>query len=123
MTETTDVVRDFCAAWSKLDIDRIVGYFPEDAVYHDIPVDPVVGRDTIGIMIARFTAGWDRVDFELSTIAAPGNIVLAERVDRSVSAERVVALPVMGTFETEDDRMRAWRDYLDLNQFTSQLTS
>jgi len=123
MTESTDVVREFCAAWSKLDIDQIVGYFTDDAVYHNIPVDPVAGRVAIREMIEGFTAGWDSIEFEVSNIATHGNVVLTERVDRFVSPERTIALPVMGTFEIEDGRIRAWRDYFDLNQFMSQLTS
>ena len=32
-----------------------------------------------------------------------------------------VALPVMGTFEVVNGKIRAWRDYFDMNQFQSQL--
>jgi hypothetical protein len=28
-----EVVRDFCAAWSRLDLDELLAYFTEDAVY------------------------------------------------------------------------------------------
>ena len=31
-----------------------------------------------------------------------------------------VELPVMGTFEVADDRITAWRDYFDMNQFQTQ---
>jgi len=27
----------------------------------------------------------------------------------------------MGTFEVSDGKIRAWRDYFDLNQFTSRM--
>jgi limonene-1,2-epoxide hydrolase len=120
-TPPLDVVLKFCAGWSKLDIDEIMGYFHADAVYHNIPVDPLVGRDNIREMIVGFTAGWDRVDFEVRHALADGDVVLTERVDHFVSAERTVSLPVMGTFELEGGLIKAWRDYFDLNQFMSQL--
>ena len=117
-----DVVTSFCGAWSRLDIDELMGFFHEDAVYHNIPVDPVGGRNDIRAMIAGFTAGWDRVDFEVRHIAARGDVVLTERVDHFVSEQRTVSLPVMGTFELSDGLIMAWRDYFDLNQFMSQLS-
>jgi limonene-1,2-epoxide hydrolase len=48
-------------------------------------------------------------------------MVLNERVDRFFWPERTIELPVMGTFEVSDGVITAWRDYFDLNQFTSQL--
>jgi len=99
-----------------------MGFFHEDAVYHNIPVDPVVGRDDIRAMIVGFTAGWDRLDFALRHIVAQGDVVLTERVDHFVSVQRTVSLPVMGTFELSGGLISAWRDYFDLNQFMSQLS-
>jgi len=32
------IVRDFCAAWSRKNIDELMSYFACDAVYHNIPV-------------------------------------------------------------------------------------
>jgi limonene-1,2-epoxide hydrolase len=116
-----EVVTGFCAAWSRLDIDQLMGYFHPDAVYHNIPVDPVVGHDAIRAMIVGFTAGWDRIEFEIRHAVADGGIVLTERVDHFVSTERHVSLPVMGTFEVEEGLITAWRDYFDLNQFMNQL--
>jgi limonene-1,2-epoxide hydrolase len=116
-----ETVTRFCEAWTRLDIDEIVGFLSEDAVYHNVPLDPVTGRDAIKATIAGFTAGMDRVEFEIRNSAADGNVVLNERVDRFFSPERTIELPVMGTFEVSDGAITAWRDYFDLNQFVSQL--
>ena len=122
MSEPLDIVTKFCASWSKLDFDEMAGSFTDDAVYHNIPVDPVVGRDAIRAAFDTFTTGWDRVDFEIRHIVAQGPLVMTERIDHFVSSERTVSLPVMGVFELEGDRIKAWRDYFDINQFMSQLT-
>jgi limonene-1,2-epoxide hydrolase len=116
-----ETVTRFCAAWDDVDLDRIVAFFSDDAVYHNIPVDPVSGREAIKATIARFTAGVDRVEFEVRHAAADGNVVLTERVDRFFTPDRTIELPVMGTFEVNDGSITAWRDYFDLNQFMSQL--
>jgi limonene-1,2-epoxide hydrolase len=114
-------VTRFCEAWTRLDLDEIVSFLSEDAVYHNMPLDAVTGRAAIKATIAGFTAGLDRVEFEVRNNAADGNMVLNERVDRFFWPERTIELPVMGTFEVSDGVITAWRDYFDLNQFTSQL--
>jgi limonene-1,2-epoxide hydrolase len=121
--EPIETVTRFCEAWKDVDLDRIVAFFSEDAVYHNIPLDPVTGREAIKATIASFTPGIDRIEFEVRHIAADasGNVVLTERVDRFFSPERTIEIPVMGTFEVADGVITAWRDYFDLNQFMSQL--
>jgi limonene-1,2-epoxide hydrolase len=114
-------VKAFCEAWSDVDLERIVGFFSDDAVYHNIPIEPVTGKEAIRETIASFTGGIDRIEFVVLNAAASGNVVLTERVDRFVSPERTIELPVMGTFEVSDGLITAWRDYFDLNQFMSQM--
>ena len=121
MEQPLDIVLRFCAAWSDLDIDRIVSFFTDDAVYHNMPLDPVTGRDAIRATIAGFTGGVDKVEFEVLHAAPTGNVVLTERVDRFHAGGRVISLPVMGTFEVTGSSISAWRDYFDLNQFMSQM--
>jgi limonene-1,2-epoxide hydrolase len=121
--EPIDVVTRFCAAWQDVDLDEILSFFGDDAVYHNIPLDPVSGKDAIRATIAGFTAGVDRVQFDVINIAATGNVVLTERVDRFSTPDRTIEIRVMGTFElAADGTITAWRDYFDLNQFMSQLT-
>jgi limonene-1,2-epoxide hydrolase len=121
MAEPIDVVQAFCDTWAKGDLDAIIEFFTDDAVYHNIPVAPVTGRDAIRETIAGFTAAVDRVEFRVLNIAAIGAVVLTERVDAFFTPTVAIELPVMGTFEVVGDKIAAWRDYFDLNQFMSQL--
>lgn len=119
-----DLVREFCDAWTGLpDVAALLGYFTDDAVYHNIPIDPVVGKDAIGATFAMFTSGVERVEFRVKNVAAAGDVVLTERVDVFVTPNVTIELPVMGTFEVRDGKIAAWRDYFDLNQYMSQLQS
>src|SRR5207253_3241971 len=118
-----DVVRRFCDEWAKgPDLDALLDYFTDDAVYHNIPVAPVSGRDAIRSTIEMFTGGVRRIEFRMLNIAADDGIVLTERVDVFVLPNVTIELPVMGTFEVRDGKIAAWRDYFDLNQYMTQLS-
>lgn len=122
MSETPlELVQRFCDAWGAGDLDAIVDYFTDDAVYHNIPIDPVTGKDAIKATIAGFTAGVDKIEFRVHHIVADGNVVMTERTDVFVTPAKSIELPVMGTFEVDGGKIAAWRDYFDMNQFMSQL--
>jgi limonene-1,2-epoxide hydrolase len=118
-----DIVRRFCAAWSSINADELAEYFADDAVYHNIPIAPVAGRDTIKSTIAGFTGGVEKIEFRLRNIVADGPIVLTERVDVFVLPSGTIELPVMGTFEVRDGKIAAWRDYFDMKQFMDQMAA
>ena len=40
-------VAAFIAAWGKQDIEEIMGFFAENAIYHNIPLDPVQGIEAV----------------------------------------------------------------------------
>jgi limonene-1,2-epoxide hydrolase len=118
-----EVVQRFCKDVESLDLDRIGDFFAEDAVYHNIPVDPVVGVDAIKSTLGGFTAGVEKLEFRVHHVVAEGPVVMTERTDVFVLPNVTIELPVMGTFEVRDGKIAAWRDYFDLNQFMSQLPS
>ena len=116
------VVRDFCRAVERRDVESLVHFFTDDAVYHNIPMAPLTGRDAIASTLTQFIAPATKVEFELLGIATQGATVFTERVDRFEINGKQIALPVMGAFEvTPEGKIRAWRDYFDMQQFTSQL--
>ena len=115
-----EVVTEFCKKWLTADPDELAGYFTEDAVYHNIPMAPVQGREAIKEFIAGFTAGFDGIDFQVHPQVSDGNVVMNERTDvmhRKDGGE--IPLPVTGVFEVIDGRIAAWRDYFDLATVTS----
>ena len=126
MESPIEVVRRFCAAWSdNAGTAELASFFTDDAVYHNIPFEPVAGREAIADTIASFIRpgppGIERIEFRVITIAADGPIVMTERVDVFTLTDKSFELPVMGTFEVGDGKIKAWRDYFDTNQFTSRM--
>jgi limonene-1,2-epoxide hydrolase len=116
------LVREFCAAWVDGDTAAIVAWFTADGIYHNIPVDPMVGHDEIAAMIDGFTAGLKVVEFKILTIASNGSTVFTERVDIFEKEDGgIVSLPVLGVFEFKGDKIAKWREYFDLGQFMAQV--
>jgi limonene-1,2-epoxide hydrolase len=125
MADAKTIVQHFCDAWAKGNLDDLMAFFADDAVYHNIPVAPVTGKAAIRATIEGFTTGVEAVVFETHRIAVDGNAVFTERDDIFTFTNGTrVSLPVAGVFEVDaDGKISAWRDYFDLNMFTSQLPS
>ena len=117
--DNVELVTRFCDAWSNYDIANILEFFTDDAVYHNMPIQAVQGKDAIKGMIEQFMAAFDGAEWETKYIVAAGDVVLTERVDRFKGA-KPMSLQVMGIFEIKDGKIAAWRDYFDLAEWTKQ---
>lgn len=112
------IVREFCAAWERMDADELASYFTEDGVYHNIPMAAAEGRDAIRELLVGMKMMISSIRFDIHQQVAAGNVVMNERTDHLVMGDKTIALPVVGVFEIEGDKIRAWRDYFDMAQFT-----
>jgi limonene-1,2-epoxide hydrolase len=126
METPIQLVCRFCAAWSEdRPTDELAAFFADDAVYHNIPLAPIAGREAIATTIDSFirpgAPGIEGIEFRVVNIAANGPTVMTERVDVFRLLDKSFELPVMGTFEVSEGKIRAWRDYFDMNQFTSRM--
>jgi limonene-1,2-epoxide hydrolase len=126
METPIDLVRRFCAAWADdMSADDLAAFFCDDAIYHNMPMAPVVGRQNIASNIASFIRpgppSIQGLEFHIVNIAANGPVVMTERVDVFKLPDTSFELPVMGTFEIIDGKINAWRDYFDSNTFVSQM--
>ena len=126
MESPIEVVRRFCAGWNAdVGAAELAAFFTDDAVYHNIPLAPVTGRAAIANNFASFirpgAPGIESIQFRVINIAANGPVVMTERVDVFKLPNKSFELPVMGTFEVSDGKIKAWRDYFDTNQFTSRM--
>ncbi len=108
-----ELVRDFIAAWERRDSDFIIGCFTDDAVYHSMPLTPIVGKDAIAAWVRRFE-GTPPGRLEVHHQIATDDVVMNERTDRITLNGHPVTLPITGVFEIRDGRITAWREYFDL---------
>jgi limonene-1,2-epoxide hydrolase len=116
MPTAEQIVRDFCAAASTRDREVLRGYFSDDIVYHNVPMDPAVGIDATMAVIDMFLGMCEELEFEVHHLASDGSTVLTERTDRFTMNGKAAPLPVMGAFHVSDGKITAWRDYFDMAQ-------
>src|SRR5260370_13601536 len=86
MESPIEVVRRFCAAWAdNIGAAELAAFFTDDAVYHNILLAPVTGREAIANNIASFIrAGSPRlrgIHVRVINIAANGPVVITDGVD------------------------------------------
>lgn len=116
------LVRGLCDALASRQAEAIRPFLADDVVYHNIPLDPVVGADAAVAFVDSFFGMCQQLEIEIRHLATAGDVVLTERVDTMTVDGVAVPLPVMGTFEIRDGRVAAWRDYFDLAQVTALLS-
>lgn len=107
------LVREFIAAWEQRDSDFIIGCLTDDAVYHSMPLSPIVGKEAI----AAWVRGFENIQpgrLEVHHQIATEDVVMNERTDRILLNGHPVTLPITGVFEIHEGRIRAWREYFDL---------
>ena len=111
-------VKEFDAA--KPDAEKLAAYFTDDAVYHNIPMDPIRGKEAIakalGGLMQMESGGW-----EVLHQVAEGELVMNERIDRFNAGGKAIALPVVGVFRVVDGKIAEWRDYFDLGMWQKQM--
>lgn len=117
-------VRDFIAKWEAKDVEGILAAFSDQPFYHNIPMEPLTSKEAIRKFIEPFLEPVTKVTFETLFIAEDANgVVMTERIDSFAFGAKRISLPVMGTFEFADGKIKKWRDYFDLREFENQMAA
>ena len=119
--ENEKLVTDFCLSWSRKSVDEVLSYLTDDCFYHNIPMEPCVGKAAIRKFIEPFLKDAQSAVFEIKHTTSSGNVVMNERVDRFEMGAKKIELPVAGVFEVQNGKISSWRDYFDLTTFTKQM--
>ena len=117
MSDNIRIVEEFVAAWSSLDAARLAGYFCDDGSYHNMPSQPITGKENVEKFIEQFLSNWTETDWDIINITEQGETVFCERLDRTKTQRGNVDLPCFGVFEMEGGKIKVWRDYFDLGTF------
>ena len=108
-----EVVRGELAAWNRLDVEGIMGFFAPDAVWDNGPLGVASGHDEIRKVVDGWMAVTTSMDVEILHLAATGPVVMIERIDHVVLEGRTIDARVVGVIETVGDQIAAWREYFD----------
>lgn len=112
------MIREFFRAWERSDTDFIVSCFTDDAVYHNIPMEPIVGKAAIREFVVRHANRPPR-RVRIHHQVVSGGVVMNERTDYATINGREVVVPICGIFEIDNGRIKAWREYFDTGAFRS----
>jgi len=96
--------------------NAIRAYFTPQTVWENVGLATTTGVEEAHALIRQFEQGGiASIAIETLAIAADGNRVLTERIDRMIKANGTEfwAPRVMGIFEIEGGKIVAWRDYFD----------
>ena len=102
-------------AWNRLDWDRVMELFSEDAALHSMMEEQAtVGREAIRRRLDALCEGATEVRIEVSNAGVVNGLVFLERVDNFVIRGNAGAMPVVGVLEIDaDGRVKTWREYYD----------
>lgn len=115
-------VQQLMDACNRRDIGAALATFAADAVYHNIPLQPVTGTEAIREVLEPFLTMATKVDWVVHNWAeGTTGLVMNERTDRFLINGEWLELPVTGVFEVQDGRIVAWRDYFDMQPLASVL--
>jgi len=124
VTDKTQPVRAMIAAWAALDIDRMMEQFADDAVFENVPMEVIVGKEAIRAANGAFLGLVEAAPWEIREIGVlPSGTVVTEREDVfDLKDGRRVSIRVMGAFEVDEgNRITQWRDYFDLADWNRQM--
>ncbi len=124
MTEQVhkQTVIDFCQAWDNLDIDAVLDLMSEDAIYHNMPMEPLVGQEQIRGFLTAFLGAASFCRFQILTTVADEQRVVTERLDSFTLGDNTLSeLPVLGIFEfNAEGKINNWREYFDLKTWVDK---
>jgi limonene-1,2-epoxide hydrolase len=119
--ESRQWVLSFLNAWRDRNLDHLLSFFASDAVYHNVPVAPIVGQAAIRDIFAAFLREFRTASLDVVTAVAEPGLVIAERIDRFESnSGRQIELPVTGVFVLAAGKIARFSDYFDLASFERQ---
>ena len=117
-----ETVDEFIKRIVAMDLDAATELVSDDVEYDNVPMGKNIGPEAMRAFLGGMVGGVDEVEFVVHRQVAAGSTVMNERVDRFRMGEKWIDLPVMGTFEVDDEgRITLWRDYFDMATFTDQL--
>jgi limonene-1,2-epoxide hydrolase len=109
------VVRRFFDAFLLSNVDELVGFFSDDAVYIDGPRGVHRGIEAIRSEFATLAAIVPSTSVDIKTLTTDRSAVMVERGERFEIEGKPIDHEVVGVFDLNDHgQITRWRDYYDL---------
>ena len=118
------VVRRFLGLWAAPEVDTLLSYFSDDAVWTDGPRGTHRGRDAIKAELESAVSMFPSTDMEVTALVANGNTVMMERLDHFEVGGKPFTLEIASVLELDADRrITRWREYYDLASIVEEINA
>jgi limonene-1,2-epoxide hydrolase len=118
------VVRQFLAALKQSEVEELVSFFSDDAVWTDGPRGTYRGVTAIRAEIESQVQLVPSLVVEVKNLVATGGTVMVERVDTFEMHGKSFGLEVVGVFEIDGGgRIKRLRDYYDLSSLMDRVAA
>jgi limonene-1,2-epoxide hydrolase len=106
------IVNDFVAAFSSRDMNKVLPYLADDAVYRMTETTPpATGHEAIRARLGPFVESSEKVDWQVLDTYARGPMVITHRIDRFVNPTRPLTWEGVGVFFITNGKIKEWHDY------------
>jgi len=120
MVTPIEIVTAFIAEWGKSNEAMLASYrryFTAATVWENVGLTVSTGIEEALAVLKGFEPafGVHYIKVDMLHVAAAGNVVLTERLDRMMNKNGIEAWTVrlMGVFEVENGKIARWREYFD----------
>jgi limonene-1,2-epoxide hydrolase len=119
------VVRNFLAAFTDRSVDKLVGFFSDDAVFFDGPRGVHRGKDAIRSEFeAELAMGFESIKIDVHSLVANAGIVMMQGVENYIIGGKPFSMETIGAFDISPDGLiTRWRYSYDLKPLTDQLVA
>ncbi len=117
-----DAVLEIVSAWRRHDVDAVIAHLADDIEWHyHVGSEPVIGAERVRKTLSKLAGHQLDVSWQIVRAAESADSVMVEGTDDYHNPAGVhVRVPYMGVFEFDEaNRVRAWRDYVDLSLMQS----
>lgn len=111
-----DLISTFADGWPD-NLNKTMSYLAEQASYQmAVPVTtPIVGREQIRAEIQAMVNMYASNRSDIHKIGSGHNVVFTERLDQALTDKGWIKIPLVAVFDfNDDDKIIAWREYLDM---------
>jgi limonene-1,2-epoxide hydrolase len=115
------LVRDFLAAWSQPDRDRLAQFLSDDVVWVDGPQGVRRGASEVLDVLTGQLAVGGGIAPTIATLVADGGTVMVEWHGGLMINGTQIPTTVMAVFEVEDGHIKEMREAYDLQSLLDQM--
>jgi limonene-1,2-epoxide hydrolase len=118
-------VRNFLAAFTDRNVDELVGFFSDDAVFIDGPGGLHRGKQAIRSEFgAELAMSFASIKIDVNSLVANGGIVMMEGVENYIIGGKPFFLETIGAFDINPEGLITRRRYsYDLKPLTEHLVA